>query len=89
MTRFSFLSLRSHEHNIVRTIHMEPAPDSPTRPAGPLGFSVGAWEGDTLVVTTTRVDWPLSDEAGTPQSPTYGWWRGLRRLPTAAAWTMN
>ena len=65
----SELTLRSHEHDIVRTIHMESAPDPSTQPASPLGFSVGAWEGDTLVVTTTRVDWPLSDEAGTPQSP--------------------
>ena len=65
----SELTLQSHEHDIVRTIHMEPAPDPSTQPAGPLGFSVGAWEGETLVVTTTRVDWPLSDEAGTPQSP--------------------
>jgi len=65
----SELTLRSHEHDIVRTIHMEPAPDPSTRPAGPLGYSVGTWEGETLVVTTTRVDWPLSDEAGTPQSP--------------------
>ncbi len=65
----SELTLRSHEHDIVRTIHMEPAPDPSTQPAGPLGYSVGAWEGDTLVVTTTRVDWHLSDDEGTPQSP--------------------
>ena len=65
----SELTLRSHEHDIVRTIHMEPAPDPSTQPVDPLGYSVGTWDGDTLVVTTTRVDWPLSDEAGTPQSP--------------------
>ena len=64
----SEITLRSHEHDIVRTIHMEPAPDPSTQPVDPLGYSVGAWEGDTLVVTTTRVDWRLSDEAGTPQS---------------------
>ena len=65
----SQLTFRSHEHDIVRTIHMAPAADPASQPAGPLGYSVGAWEGETLVVTTTRVDWPLSDEAGTPQSP--------------------
>lgn len=64
----SQLILRSHEHDIVRTIHMEPAPDPAAQPAGPLGYSVGRWDSETLVVTTTRVDWPLSDEAGTPQS---------------------
>ena len=63
------LTLRSHEHDIVRTIHMAPAPDPSTQPAGPLGYSFGEWDGETLVVTTTRVDWPLSDEVGTPQSP--------------------
>lgn len=65
----SELTLRSHEHDIVRTIHMEPASDPSTQAASPLGYSVGTWDGETLVVTTTRVDWPLSDEAGTPQSP--------------------
>ena len=65
----SELTLRSHEHDIVRTIHMAPAADPSTQPAGPLGYSVGEWDGETRVVTTTRVDWPLSDEEGTPQSP--------------------
>ena len=65
----SQLTLRSHEHDIVRTINMEPAPDPASQPAGPLGYSVGRWDSETLMVTTTRVDWPLSDEAGTPQSP--------------------
>jgi len=39
-----------------------------TQPATPLGFSVGRWEGDTLVITTTRIDWPISDRRGVPQS---------------------
>ena len=65
----SELTFRSHEHDIVRTIHMAPAADPTSQSASSLGYSVGSWEGDTLVVTTTRVDWPLSDEAGTPQSP--------------------
>ena len=60
---------RSHEHDIVRTIHMASVEDPANQPLSPLGYSVGAWDGDTLVVTTTRVDWHLSDDAGTPQSP--------------------
>ena len=33
-----------------------------------MGHSVGHWEGDTLVVTTTHIDYPYLDEHGTPQS---------------------
>jgi hypothetical protein len=34
-----------------------------------MGYSVGQWEGDTLVVRTTDVSWPYFDAAGSiPQS---------------------
>lgn len=54
--------------DIVRTIHMvsDPGPGNP--PATPLGYSVGHWEGDTLVVSTNRMNWPYFDSEGTPQS---------------------
>ena len=39
-----------------------------SQPATPVGHSVGHWEGDTLVVTTTNVDWPYYSGDGTPQS---------------------
>ena len=56
------------EYDIRRTIHLnvEAAPES--QEATPLGFSVGHWEGNTLVVTTTHFDWPYLDPYGTPQS---------------------
>ncbi|HEY5624628.1 MAG TPA: DUF6152 family protein [Gammaproteobacteria bacterium] len=57
------------EHDLVRTIHMGSVEDSGNVPATPLGYSVGRWEGGTLVVTTTRIDWPYSDGNGVPQSP--------------------
>ena len=51
-----------------RVVHM----DSEGVPAGTehshLGYSTGHWEGDTLVVRTTHVNWPYFDRAGTPQS---------------------
>jgi len=37
-------------------------------PPGPFGFSTGRWEGDTLVVTTTRLNWPLLNQSGAPLS---------------------
>ena len=33
-----------------------------------LGYSIGKWEGNTLVVTTTNLNYPWFDQAGIPQS---------------------
>lgn len=55
-------------YDLVRTIHMNSDVDPDTQPASPLGYSVGKWEDDTLVVTTTRIDSPLSNNDGVPQS---------------------
>lgn len=60
--------LRLEEWDTERTIHMPPAADPRTQPATPLGYSVGRWDGDALVVTTSRIDWPYFDDVGTPQS---------------------
>ena len=60
--------LLQQEYDLLRTIHMNSDVDPETQPATPLGYSVGRWEEDTLVVTTTRIDWPISDRRGAPQS---------------------
>jgi hypothetical protein len=60
--------LRLEEWDTVRTIRMTPGADPAGQPATPLGYSVGRWESDTLVVATTRIDWPFFDDVGTPQS---------------------
>lgn len=52
----------------VRIIHMDVAVPSADTPSSHLGYSAGNWEGDTLVVTTTGIDWPYFDGIGTPQS---------------------
>ena len=48
------IHLRIEEYDLVRVIHMAPAPDA-ARPS-PLGYSVGRWENGDLVVTTTHID---------------------------------
>lgn len=60
--------LRLEEWDTVRPIHMTAGADPASQPATPLGYSVGRWEGETLVVETTRIDWPFFDDVGTPQS---------------------
>lgn len=62
---------RIEEWDAVRTIHMNADPADP-REASPLGYSVGRWEGNTLVVETADVDYPLLDDSGTPMSPAVG-----------------
>jgi len=60
--------LLQSEYDLARTIHMNSNVDPETQPATPLGYSVGEWEGDTLVITTTRVNWPIQQRTGVPQS---------------------
>lgn len=62
------LVLRGQYYDFRRTIDMTSASVSadvaPTR----LGRSFGYFEGDTLVVETTNIDWDVYDLLGTPQS---------------------
>jgi hypothetical protein len=55
------------EYNTKRTVYM----DSDARPEpvpSPTGYSTGRWAGETLVITTTHIDWPYWSEWGLPQS---------------------
>ena len=54
------------EQDTVRRIHMTGTGDAGRGTA--LGYSAGRWDGDSLVVTTTDVDWPWFDQSGVPQS---------------------
>ena len=59
--------LRIEEYDLERVIHMSERSGPPPAPS-PLGYSVGAWDGDALVVTTTAVNWPYFSQIGIPQT---------------------
>jgi len=61
------IRMRLEELDVVRIIHMNET-TGPGAPSGPYGYSIGRWDGDTLVVTTTDIDFPWFDQEGIPQS---------------------
>ena len=58
--------MRIEEWENVRTIHMSGNSDG--QPSSPLGYSVGRWEGNTLVIETDKINAPFFDDRGTPQT---------------------
>ena len=61
--------LRLEEYDTVRTIPLDAEPGRAEQPPTELGYSIGHWEGRTLVVTTTRISWAyFSHVLGIPQS---------------------
>ena len=63
------IRIKVEEYDVVRTIHMKGAAPPKSKKSGPYGYSLGHWEGDTLVIVTTNIDYPWFDKYGTPQSP--------------------
>lgn len=64
----SIARLNVEYFGIVRTIHLEDAVDPATVAPSPLGYSVGHWEGNTLVVETSRINYPYFNGSGVRQS---------------------
>ena len=63
------IEMRFEEFDALRTIHMGTEVARPAEvPSSPLGYSVGHWEGRTLVVDTSRINWPYFDRSGAPQT---------------------
>jgi hypothetical protein len=60
--------LRLEEWDGVRTIHLNPDSSAQAKAPSPMGYSTGRWEGDTLIVETSGIDYPYFDDLGTPQS---------------------
>ncbi len=62
------VTLLIEEYDLRRTIHIDQAAAPEGTQPSPLGYSVGHWEGDTLVAKTTHINWPTFNQAGIPQS---------------------
>ncbi len=63
------IEVRFEEFDAVRRIHMDAGgTGAVTAPRSPLGYSVGRWDGKTLVVDTSRINWPYFDRSGAPQT---------------------
>ena len=63
------IEVRFEEFDVLRTVHMGDAVADPADvPLSHLGYSVGHWEGETLVVDTSRINWPYFDRSGAPQT---------------------
>ena len=62
--------IRIEEYDTRRTVHMDAAGAAAAAEAtpSPLGYSVGHFEGPTLVVTTTKSSWGHFDSVGIPLS---------------------
>jgi hypothetical protein len=60
--------LRIEEYDLVRTIYMNEGAPAEAQVPSLLGYSVGRWEDDTLVVRTTGVNYPYYNESGIPLS---------------------
>ncbi len=61
------LILNIEEWDNSRTIHLN-AEHDPDAPPSHLGYSVGRWEGNTLIVETKDVDYAFFNDQGIPQS---------------------
>jgi hypothetical protein len=61
------ITMEVSEYNTRRTIYLDSATRPEPVPSG-TGYSTGRWAGETLIVTTTHIDWPYWSEWGLPQS---------------------
>jgi|MEHZ01.3.fsa_nt_MEHZ010992026.1_14 hypothetical protein len=54
------------EYDLVRTIHLSDIHDDSNVEPSLLGFSTARWQGDTLLVTTTKIDYPFLNVGSVP-----------------------
>ncbi len=51
--------LKLEEYDTIRRIHLSEVHDDSKAAPSLLGYSTGRWQGDTLLVTTTKIDYPF------------------------------
>ena len=62
------IRLYIEQYDLVRTIRMGDDVSGGNQPASALGYSVGRWEGDEFIVTTTNSNWAYFNTLGIPLS---------------------
>ncbi len=63
------IQIRIESDDNVRIVYMNSDANADSQPLSALGYSVGRWEDDVLVVTTTRIDWPYFKVLGFVAAP--------------------
>jgi len=63
------ITIRGYEGDVVRTIYMSIPPYAGDIAPSAQGFSVGRLFGNTLVINTSRIDFPILGMTGIPLSP--------------------
>jgi hypothetical protein len=63
------IEIRIESDDNVRVVHMDKAASGDDQPLSPLGYSIGHWQDDVLIVTTTRLDWPYFKVRGLVAAP--------------------
>ena len=67
--RGSVIELKLEEYDTVRRISMSPAVGAAARGEPRLGVSTGRWDGKTLVVETSGIDYKFFNNTGVPLGP--------------------
>ncbi|MDG2087276.1 MAG: DUF6152 family protein [Arenicellaceae bacterium] len=63
------IEIRIESDDNTRKIHMNKDASAEGQLFSPLGYSIGLWEEDTLIVTTTRINWPWFKIFGIVSAP--------------------
>ena len=64
----NYIRVRIEQWEATRLINMASEEIPEDAPSSSLGYAIGRWENKTLIVDTTRIDFPYLDDAGTPMS---------------------
>ncbi len=64
----AYIVIHVQQMDAERIVHMDAGESQDEAQSSSLGYSRGHWDGNVLVVTTSRLDWPYYAEIGTPQS---------------------